>query len=43
MNTSSENIFPVFDKIISKEKKEKLLNQKGKVIWLSPFWFVIIF
>ena len=35
MNTPSENIFPVFDKIISKEKKEKLLNQKGKVIWLT--------
>ena len=35
MNTSSENIFPVFDKIISKEKKEKILNQKGKVFWLT--------
>ncbi len=35
MNTSSENIFPVFDKIISKEKKEKPLNQKGKVVWLT--------
>ena len=35
MKTSSENIFPVFDKIISKEKKEKLLNQKGKVFWLT--------
>ena len=35
MNTSSENIFPVFDKIISKEKKEKNLNQKGKVFWLT--------
>ena len=35
MNTTSENIFPVFDKIISKEKKEKLLNQKGKVLWLT--------
>ena len=35
MNTPSENIFPVFDKIISKKKKEKLLNQKGKVVWLT--------
>ena len=35
MNTPSENIFPVFDKIISKEKKEKLLNQKGNVVWLT--------
>ena len=35
MNTPSENIFPVFDKIISKENKEKLLNQKGKVVWLT--------
>ena len=35
MNTPIENIFPVFDKIISKEKKEKLLNQKGKVVWLT--------
>ena len=32
MNTPSENIFPVFDKIISKEKKEKLLNQTGSII-----------
>ena len=35
MNTPPKNIFPVFDKIISKEKKEKLLNQKGKVVWLT--------
>jgi adenylylsulfate kinase len=35
MNNPSENIFPVFDKIISKEKKEKLLNQKGKAVWLT--------
>ena len=28
------NIYPIFDKIISKSEKEQLLNQKGIVIWL---------
>jgi len=28
-------IFPVFDKIISKKQKETLLKQKAKVIWLT--------
>lgn len=27
-------IFPTFDKLISREEKEKLLHQKGKVYWL---------
>lgn len=30
-----ENIHPVFDRIIQKEDKEKMLNQKTKVIWLT--------
>jgi adenylylsulfate kinase len=32
---SKNNIFPVFDQIINKEQKEKLLNQKAKVIWFT--------
>ena len=31
----SNNIFPVFNSIISKKDKEKKLNQKAKVIWLT--------
>ncbi|MBN1250979.1 MAG: adenylyl-sulfate kinase [Bacteroidales bacterium] len=30
-----ENIFPVFDRILQKEDKEKLLKQKAKVIWFT--------
>ncbi len=29
------NIHPVFDKIIQRSDKEKILNQKSKVIWLT--------
>jgi adenylylsulfate kinase len=29
------NIHPVFDRIIQKKDKEKLLNQKAKAIWLT--------
>ena len=35
MNDSHNNIFPVFDNILSKENKEKQLNQKAKVIWMT--------
>ena len=35
MNNSNNNIFPVFNSIISKEYKEKQLNQKAKAIWLT--------
>ncbi len=31
----SNNIFPIFNSIISKKDKEKKLNQKAKVIWLT--------
>ncbi|MBN2663770.1 MAG: adenylyl-sulfate kinase [Bacteroidales bacterium] len=30
-----ENIHPVFDRIIQKKDKEKILNQTSKVIWLT--------
>jgi adenylylsulfate kinase len=30
-----ENIFPIFDKVLSREHKEKLLKQKGIVIWMT--------
>jgi|TARA_B110000116_G_scaffold120735_1_gene104699 adenylylsulfate kinase len=35
MNNSNNNIFPVFNNIISKENKEKQLKQKAKVIWMT--------
>jgi|TARA_B110000914_G_scaffold161159_1_gene141839 adenylylsulfate kinase len=35
MNDRHNNIFPVFDNILSKENKEKQLNQKAKVIWMT--------
>tara|TARA_B100000767_G_C19755189_1_gene532655 strand:- start:327 stop:935 length:609 start_codon:yes stop_codon:yes gene_type:complete len=35
MNDSNNNIFPVFDNILSKENKEKQLNQKAKAIWMT--------
>lgn len=35
MEKADKNIFPVFDKILKRSDKERLLNQRGKVIWLS--------
>lgn len=29
-----KDIFPVFDQLISREEKEQLLGQRGKVLWL---------
>lgn len=31
----AENIHPVFDQILKREDKEKLLNQRSKVIWCT--------
>ncbi len=31
----TEHIYPVFDSILKKEDKEKLLNQSAKVIWFT--------
>lgn len=30
-----ENIYPVFDKIVSRKEKEQLLHQRSKVIWFT--------
>jgi adenylylsulfate kinase len=35
MQESNKNIYPVFHKILKREDKEKLLNQKAKVIWMT--------
>jgi adenylylsulfate kinase len=32
-----ENIYPVYDQLISREEKEAFLNQKAKVFWLTGF------
>ncbi len=31
----ADNIFPVFDRMISRQDKEKLLNQKGHIFWFT--------
>ena len=31
----TDNIFPVFEQIINRHQKEKLLNQRAKVVWLT--------
>lgn len=35
MKDEGNNIFSVFDEILSREEKEELLNQKSKVLWLT--------
>lgn len=35
MSEAPKNIYPVFDKILGRYDKEKLLNQNGKVVWLT--------
>ena len=35
MEKEDKHIYPVFNKILKRSDKEALLNQKGKVIWLS--------
>jgi len=35
MSTHYKNIHPEFDKILSKSEKERLLKQRGKVVWLT--------
>ena len=35
MTSPENNIFPVFDQIINRDQKEKLLKQKAKVVWFT--------
>ncbi len=35
MNNKSNEIFPVFNEILQRQDKEKYLNQRSKVIWLT--------
>ena len=35
MEKADKHIFPVFNKILKRSDKEKLLNQNGKVVWLT--------
>ncbi|MDB5284666.1 MAG: cysC [Bacteroidota bacterium] len=35
MNSKSEHIHPVFDQLLTREDKEKLLKQKAKVLWFT--------
>lgn len=35
MPSPIENIFPVFNEILGRTEKENLLNQRGKVVWLT--------
>lgn len=33
--STSDNIFPIFDRLVQRDEKERLLNQKGVVLWLT--------
>ncbi|MGY8917431.1 MAG: adenylyl-sulfate kinase, partial [Flavobacteriales bacterium] len=35
MKEAKGNLFPIFDDILQKEDKEKLLQQHAKVIWMT--------
>ncbi len=35
MSDKKDNIFPIFDQILTRGEKEALLNQKGAVLWLT--------
>ena len=35
MNDHANNIFPVYNKLLKREDKERLLKQKSKVIWMT--------
>lgn len=35
MEKADKHIYPVFNKILKRTDKESLLNQRGKVVWLS--------
>lgn len=35
MNSENQNIYPTFNRILKREDKEKLLNQKSIVIWIT--------
>jgi adenylylsulfate kinase len=35
MNNKSDNIHPIFDRLLPRESKEQLLQQKAKVIWFT--------
>ncbi|MCB2219412.1 MAG: adenylyl-sulfate kinase [Bacteroidetes bacterium] len=35
MKVQDKHIYPVFDKILKRTDKEKLLNQRSKVIWMT--------
>ena len=32
---AAENIHPIFDRLVSRDEQERLLNQKGKVFWFT--------
>lgn len=35
MHDNKNNIYPIFDRMLNKEDKEKLLNQKGIMVWFT--------
>ncbi|MGB1247501.1 MAG: adenylyl-sulfate kinase [Chitinophagales bacterium] len=35
MSNHTENIHPIFDQLVSREEKEKFLNQRSKLIWFT--------
>ena len=35
MKGKENNIHPIFDRLVSRQEQERLLNQKGKVLWFT--------
>ena len=35
MNTTNDNVFPTFDRLLNRQDKEKLLHQRSLVIWIT--------
>ena len=35
MKGFQNNIHPIFDKLVSRQEQERLLNQKGQVLWFT--------
>jgi len=35
MKNENINIHPIFERLVSREEQERLLNQKGKVLWFT--------
>ena len=37
------NIYPIYEKMMTRSDKEQLLGQRGVMVLFTAFWMVIIF